>query len=247
MSNEIVSWQDRLEQEARALAVAERPPVGTIKMQGAMMMYQDAQLPGNRVDAVVIANIKERRYYPNKFNPDEVELPLCFAHVRDTEEWIPHEEAREQQAPTCADCPYSRYGSDPEPGRRGQACREVRKLALIAADSIELGVEKAEIALMNVSTTNIKGWSKYVQQLSSEVRRPPWALITTILAKPDNKSQYRLEYSVARLLDMDDDLMAALMKKREQAMEILLTPYTEPEEEEKAPEPTRKDGKARKY
>jgi hypothetical protein len=93
--------------------------------------------------------------------------------------------------------------------------------------------ENAEIAVMRVPVMSViapgTGWSAYVNKIAATVKRPYYAVATEITVKPDMKSQFKVHFELAGKLSAEE--AGKVYARREQAEQILLTPYdmTQPE------------------
>ncbi len=223
-TTELVNWEEKLANEAKAVAALERPSVSGISLRGGVMMLNDVQVPGNRLDCVVIGAVFEHAYYSKPFDPNNIVAPDCFALSIDGKDMVPHADVPEPQGTVCATCPMFAWGSDPKPNSKGKACKEKRKLALLPASAIKDGeIMKAEMALMTVSVTNVRHWGNYVNQVSAEYGRPPWAMLTEISVTPHPKNQFQINYAARGVVS--DQFLGDLEKRAQMALEALLTPY----------------------
>lgn len=224
MGTEVVNWEEKLAAEAKAVAALERPSVSGISLRGGVMMLNDVQVPGNRLDCVVIGSVFEHAYYSKPFDPNNIVAPDCFALSVNGEGMVPHPDVPDPIHDNCAACPNFAWGSDPKPNSKGKACKEKRKLALLPASAIKDGeIMKAEMALMSISTTNVRHWGNYVNTVAVEYGRPPWAMLTEISVTPHPKNQFQINYAARGVVS--DQYLSDLSKRASMALEALLTPY----------------------
>jgi hypothetical protein len=248
-STAVVNWSDQMAKYAVAVAKTETPSSGFISLKAGVLSYQGAAVPNNKLDVVVIHNAFENTFYEGKYDPNNVRSPVCFA-IKDGDpyspdsgtELAPHPDSESPQSDTCATCPNLKWKSDPN-GGRGKACQERRRLLLIPASAIESPdkILTAEVAVMKLPVTSVKLWSAYVNTIATLNRRPPFALVTQIGTQPNAKSQFNVTF--AALSALPDEVMDAIVKKREMTMSALLKGY-DPSEDAPAPAA---DGKAKKY
>jgi hypothetical protein len=240
MGTEVVSWQERLADEAKNVAAMERPSLTSISLRAGVMSINGTQVPGNKLPAVVIASAFENQYYDKPFDPNVKENPLCFSLSLSGEEMVPHPDSKQiQSSTTCAECPMFAWGSDPK-GGKGKACKQKRRLALLPAAALKDGeINKAELAVMTLPVMSVKNWSNYVNRLSTEFARPPWAVLTEVSVHPDPRTQFQVKFDTAGLVN--DTFLDAIHGRIEQAVGIIMTPYDKTETVEQ--KPPQKDGK----
>lgn len=244
MSNEIVNWQEQMENMARASAALERPQVSTMSLKSGVMSYQDVPIPGNKLPCVIVASIFENKFYAGRYDPTKVVIPDCFAHSTDGVDMAPHEAAQNPQHTSCLGCPNNEWGSAGN-GSRGKACKETRKLALIPAEDLKDGnVAKAPIAILPIPVTSVANWKKYVNMVALEYKRPPLGVLTEICVVPNAKTQFEVLFNALGVVQSEEAL-AGLMQKSRFATEVLMKPY-EPIEEQ-APQEKQAPVKGKKF
>src|SRR5271156_7126172 len=104
-----VNWEEELAKDAKRSAESERPALAAISLRGGIMMYEKVQIPGNKLNVIIVASMMQRLFYDKPFDPNKPASPICFA-FHDGEDgvpWVPHEKVHEKQAETCALCPMS--------------------------------------------------------------------------------------------------------------------------------------------
>ena len=236
-STQVVPWNEELAKFAAAAADVERPSVSTISFRNGVMKYMETVIPGNTLNVVVLAAVFENAYYEGRFDPNNPQSPVCFGLSETEDEMEPHENAQKQQNDSCAGCPKLEWGSAGE-GRKGKACKQIRRLAVLSATDLDDPgkVAKAELAVCKLPVTSVKNWSNYVNSLATTVKRPPFAMITTIKVEPDPKNQFKVKFSPATALN--EEIGRAVYLRRQEALNILLTPYAD-EEPAEAPKSTK--------
>lgn len=183
---------------------------------------------GQDMNVVVLDYVDENQYYDPEvpYDPEQPAPPICFAFAREEGELAPHEAAPDKQNETCTGCEQNAFGSAGK-GRRGKACKNVMRLAVIAEGSLEDGIEEAEVMYLKVSTTNVKNFAKVVEQ-SKDVnfgkKRPLWAFVTEMHIKPHRDNQIELTFK--RGADVNNgEHLAALKNKQEVQKEKTMFPY----------------------
>jgi len=256
MGQEIVNFNEAWAEQAQKWAQEEPLNGGTfLSTRGGTLAFGDEQLPGNQAAVIILDSVYENTYYADKFDPDVAAAPTCYAFGRasDPEEMSPHPSMQNDayfvpQAEVCSACPHNEWGSADK--GRGKACQNRRRLALIPAGfyapkrgsrdfDLELfddpkHFQTADIAFIKLPVTSVKGWSKYVSQLSSAMRRPPHGVITRLYLEPDANSQYMVKFEAIE--EVPDALAAIVMARADEASKATVQGYKAPEPADAAPQ-----------
>lgn len=245
MPNEVVNWTDELAKHAKDAAAIERPSLTNISVRGGVLRLNGVELPNSELDCVIVASIFENQYYEPgvAFDPDNLKNPICFAQSITGEDMAPSDAAAHKQNDACATCPQHQWGSG---NKKGKACKEKRKLALLPASFIEAGqVKQAEMALLAIPVTSTKNWANYVNLLLNEHHRPPFGVLTRIKAKPHPKTQLEVSFSCVGLVG--EQHLGDVLARKPGAEEILMRPYEgQPEDPTQSKEDNAKK-KPKKY
>ncbi len=194
---DLVAWEKEMAAEAEAATHSEQTSGGQfIGTRGGRLSWGGAAVPGNAIRVVILDYCRENTFYAGKFDPDTPQSPVCYAFARDERELAPHEKAVQPQADACTGCPQNEFGSA-DTGR-GKACKNTRRLALVAEDSAD--DEDAEIFFLKVPVTSVKAWSGYVQAVADSKHRPPHGVVTEISLVPDAKTQFQMEFRLADVI-----------------------------------------------
>lgn len=236
-----IDWASQMAQMANQEAKSEQPEVGSFSFKAGMLTFGGAPIPGSNIDVVVLANVHENRYYPEEYDQNNLQSPVCWARSEDGLGMAPNAElVTKAYSDTCATCEHYQWGTDPK-GGRGKACKAVRQFICIAASDLN-NIKEAKFATGTISTTNIKYWSNYVNTLAAMHKLPSWAGIVKLTCSPDQNTIVRLGFDLVQPLS--EELFPDLLMKREKALEILSLPYTKREEGWDAP---KAPGKKRKF
>lgn len=239
----LANWEKELEADALEVSGKEKMPGGNfLSIKGGVMSLAKQVIKGNEIDVVVVASVFENAYYTGDYDPDSPASPKCFAFGITEEELKPHETVLEKQHAQCAGCAMNAFGTS-EKGK-GKACKNVRRLALVHADSLKdkNGIANAEVVYFKVPVTSTKEWATYVKGLANTLKRPPFGVVTTIKVEPDPKVQVRVRFLCKEPLK-DGATVAALKAKREGVMKEIMFPY---QQQAEAPKPAAKS-KASKF
>lgn len=233
-------WEQKMVEAAEKSAKSERAVSGLqgISIRGATMTVDEQPVPGNELQVVVLVAMHENQWYEGVYNPNVPSIPSCYAFgeidAEDPEGAMkPHEAAENPQGDDnglCANCWANAMGSAEQ--TRGKACKNVRRLALITADNIESAesIRDAEVRVLKLPVTSVKGWALYVRNtLKEELKRPYWGVVTRIKVVPDPKTQLKVLFTMEQLIDFDEETFAALEKKTATVKPQLGTPYIKPE------------------
>lgn len=249
-SRALTVWEQKMAESAQKSAKAEKAVSGLkgISTRGGILSVDDQPVPGNEIDVVVLLAVHENQYHTKPFDPNTPQIPDCYSFgdpdADDPESGMaPHEEAEDRQGDDnglCANCWANAMGSAPQ--GRGKACKNVRRLALISADSLASAedVLDTELRVLKVPVMSVKGWALYVRTtLNEELHRPYWGVVTTVKVVPDAKSQFRITFTFKELIDFDDALFEAIQKRITEVKPQLTAPYVKMEE---APPPPPRRG-----
>lgn len=212
-------WQEELAQKAADSSASVRPTSSVISLKAGIVSVQGIQAPDNKLDLVIIDFAQEHTLYKTKWDPDNVSPPDCYAIApgeADLKDIIPAENVPNPEATGCDICPMLKWGSDLN-GGKGKACKQHYKLIAIPADALDSSdtVLSAEAAVIKLPVTSGKVWAQYVQMVSALHKRPPWAVLTTLSAVPDVKTQFKATFNLAGLVDFEKnpELYTAIQTK----------------------------------
>ena len=261
MGTALEKYRARLAEKADTYAEEEKVGGSFISTRGGILKYGEEELPGAEMLVVVLDAVHENTYYPDRFDPDAVLPPKCFAFGRNEKDMEAHVNVPDPDDPDaedsyfelqsdtgmCIDCPHSQWGSA-DTGR-GKACTNRRRLAVIPAGrfvttgkgrkaTTDLEVfedpehfRQADIAFLKLPVTSVRNWSKYVHSLRKEYAAPPFAVLTHIYVERDEKTQFKILFDCVEPVE-DEDLLDILLARNEEAMEAIEQPYEEPTAEE---------------
>lgn len=167
------NWKEQMRQDAEAgrKQVAKMGVSQRLKTQGGILMYMDAPVPGNAMDAVILAGAPENSYYEGAFDPQNTTPPVCYAFGRhDTvidqngSGLSPHPDSPKPQAKTCAECKWNKFGTA-EKGK-GKACKNSVQVMLFHADALKKkGPLEAEVVSLSVPPTSGAGYKAWLGEM----------------------------------------------------------------------------------
>jgi len=221
----VANWESRLAAMAAATSEHEKAKGDWVSFRGGIFAINGQPLSGNKAEVVVVASIHENQYYKDRFDPNTPQPPVCYAFGESANELAPHPEASEPQAPSCAECPKNAWGSDPA-GGKGKACKNVRRLALIAADDLG-NVDGAPVYLAKIPITSVKNWSTYASEVSNVLKRPPLGVKTVMSVVPNSRTQFQVEFAFNGKIE-DDGTIQSLLNRNEAVKPLLYSTYDKP-------------------
>jgi hypothetical protein len=225
----VVRWDEELAKHAKAAAATERPSVSRISLKGGVMTLLDQRIPNNELTCVVLAAVMEHAYYPNRYDPNNIEAPDCFAFSETGDDMVPHEKAYKKQNETCIGCPQYEWGSDKNsPSGKGKACKQKRKLLIMPADALKNNsIKTAELAVLDIPVTSVRNWATYVNLLSATEARPSWAMVSKIKLEADPRTQIRVSFQPA--FPIPEEFLGEIMARAQTSKTVLMVPYEKTE------------------
>jgi hypothetical protein len=231
----VIKWDEEMAKHAAAAAAGETGTGGSwLSLKGGLLAYGGNQLPGNKIEVIVVDAVHENQYFTEKYDPDSPASPACYAFGRKEEgrklEMAPHENAPDKQSEACNGCEFNEWASADK--GRGKACKEVRRLALILADGLDTpsAVADAEVVYLKVPVTSVKAWGGYVQQIAA-LGRPPFAVVTEISLERHPQYQFLVQFKLVEQIKTAP-MFTALLAKHEEVAEKIMFPYPERDETE---------------
>jgi hypothetical protein len=175
----------------------------------------DAEAP--EITAVIVDWVTYNQYYKGKFDPKNIQPPVCAALGKVIKEMIPIASAPQVQHSNCEECPKNQWGSDPQ-GGRGKACKNQRLLALLPPDNIAGG----PLMLLKVSPMGLTNFDKYVAKFASSNSAVPHAISAVTRISFDQKAEYPLLVFAAD--GLNEDVEAAAARRKEARARLLTEP-----------------------
>lgn len=161
-------WQQQLAAYAKEgkMGVERTSDLDKISIKGSKFRV-DGKLYGENngraFSGIVINTCVERAYYDGEFDDNVMTVPACFALSYDGNDMQPHKDSVKKQAANCAECELGKWDGDTPP-----ECKERRRLATVIED--EHG--ETVVKVLNVSSTSLSNWKKYVKLLTSQNLAP---------------------------------------------------------------------------
>lgn len=230
----LAKYDEELARLAEASADVEASVGGSpyIKTKGGQLEYNGGLIPGNKMNVIVLDHVIEYTYYLDSYDANNPGPPAAYALGRDEKTLTWSDDSVEPYAGTlCADSDINQFGSA-DTGR-GKAAKNSRRLALLPEDALE-DIANAEIAMLKVPVTSVKGWAGYVRQLKDTLKKPPLAVITEISLVPDAQTQFKMQFKLIGTID-DGETIGELLAKAKEADHSLMQGYDMSERPEPKP------------
>jgi hypothetical protein len=242
-SRAVATWDEELAAAAAASAKMEEGSAGGqfFSIKGGILTWNDAPIKDNTLAAIILDSVLENVYYTDAFDSDNPAPPTCFAFGRAEADMAPHKtvvEAGQAQNPQCGQpgkegcCEHNEWGTADK--GRGKACRNVRRVALLAAGTFDAqgrfvqfpeleSFEQSSFGFLKVPVTSVKGYASYVKTIADTLKRPPWAVITKIKVFPDAKKQVGVSFEP--LANASVELLPILKRRNAEAAALIESPY----------------------
>jgi hypothetical protein len=227
----LIPWKDRMKALVTQTREAEKPQGGFISLKGGRMTYADEILPGDKINAVIIDYRMENAFYDQKFDPKNLRSPVCFSITQPGGIMVPHKDSEQPQHPECEGCPRLEWASDLW-GGKGKACKQSRRLHLIAADELLKGPEaiaKAQVVTMIPPATSTDNFSKLANQITGVMESAIFGAIVEISVKPHDKFLYQVHYKILEQITNEAVLEALLNKALKTAAREITYPPNDQE------------------
>lgn len=240
----LMRWDEELAKQAEVAAAMEANAGGGqfFSLKSGVLSWQDAPMPDNQMAVVILDHIFETVYYAGEYDASNPQAPDAFAFARREEDLEWHKDSVAPYAGTpCKGSDVCEWGSADK--GRGKAAKETRRVAMIPAGEFKNGKFQliddeahyldTPVGFMRLPVTSVKGFAGFVKQIAGALRRPPHGIVTKVKVVADPKSQFRVLFEPIE--SIPDELMGAIMKRREEVMAMIDFPYQPREEEAAAP------------
>lgn len=234
-------WQDRFKDVTAGQRQAERASGAFFSIKAATLTFQGNQIPGNKMDVVVLESIHERTYYPEDYGGD-VTSPTCYSFSQDGKDMKPHPEAASPQSKTCEECPHNKWGTGKN--EKGKACREGRRLALMSAADLDNPdkVLSATAGYLRIPVMSVRNYANYLQAVVGGSDLPLFCHVTRVSVVSDPKVQVKVLFERVSGIERDD-VMEAVFNRASAEADNIAFPYPKPDAPETKPETPKKQRK----
>lgn len=191
-----------------------------LRSSGSYIGFKNAQLkvdgitiPANQLDVRVLAALSERAWYSKDFDADVVQVPDCYALDSD----VPHDQAANPQAETCAACEHNKWGSATR--GKGKACRESARVIVIPAN---VPLASAQMYTAKVPVTSLSTVTSFTSRCG-QANKLMGEFVTKLSVTEDKKTFFKVHLTPTEVTPEMD--MAALLKCQDAAYQLAMTPY----------------------
>ena len=216
--------------DAKDAAASERPALSKFSTQGGMLRYGGEPVQGNNLDCVLLYASYRNTWYSGAFDRNNIKNPDCFSLAETDEGMVPHPNAANKPAQTCASCPKNAWKSDIKADGtvgKGKACKESRRMVLLPISALESpeSVKISELGILDLPVTSAKNYGAFVNTVSGMFGVPPWACIANVKVQP-SKNQFEVVITPIKIVP-SKDIILALKARVEDAKAAALEPYDE--------------------
>lgn len=252
--NDLVSYDQQWAEEASSGAAKEKLTSGGRAIShrgGVFRIGDDLEFP--ELCVIVLASAFENAYFASKFDPDNLEPPRCFALAEDMEDLAPHAATHESdwfepQNVKCYGCPRNEFPKKGENKRK--ECRNSRRLLVLPAgqytprkgsrdldlelfigddlDEAAEYVRTGDLFTLKLPPSALKPYKELVHKLQREYNRPPHGMVLRCFTEPLRNGGHTVSFEP--IGQLEDALYPAISERRESDRELLMRPYSEPEE-----------------
>jgi hypothetical protein len=233
-STEVISIEEQIKQQLalQSEKVAQlNAGVNLISFKGGQLIVNGQPVPNGEADVVVLAQQGERAYYEDEFDPSKPQVPTCYSF----DGLAPHPEAQDPQHENCEHCPQNKWRT----ARRGKgkACRESTRVMLVPANVPFKAAPAYQCSFPITSMNSVRDF--FGRCANSGKLAPQFRAKLKVVPHPKNF----FDASLAIIEPIEHDDMALMIKRVQEARELLCTPYPDLTE----PEPEEKPAKSKKY
>ena len=170
-----------LDEAAKVQSESELSTIPFMSLKGKKFSIGDEKF-GSSLNCIILADVHDYSWYDRPYDPDIQSPPACFAIGKAPDDMAPHEDSPKKQHESCYDCPKNQFAS--APNGKGKACRNGRRL--LVASLTDNRANFGDLAIVNMSPTALKGFSKYMKNISTVKRLPIWSVITNLSFDEDS-------------------------------------------------------------
>jgi hypothetical protein len=246
-STALVNLREKLQALVAQTKKAESPSGGYISLAKGRMTIGTVGLPGDKIVAIVIDYRKDNEFYESAYVPGESQAPVCAAVVAPDEVLTPWRAVREgeditkllhhdkelglvtdvakPQVPAgmvCDSCPMLEWGSaalikGQRGSGKGKACRESRRLHILAADqcTTPADIERAPFMTMIPPPTSLENFRVFANSVADVLGKPIFGAVVEISVVPHDQYQFQVHYKILDAIN-DEGLLFALLQRHEQ-------------------------------
>lgn len=179
--------REALEQETQELSKRIQAPSGDkIKLtkKKTFKLPDGSEHPGP-LTVVILDFVSYNAFFDKPYKDGDPAAPACFALGLEPTSLVPSAKSPDRQADSCGTCPNNQFGSKGD----GKACRNHRKLAVVAGEGDLAGDPNSPMWILEVSPTALKAFDAYVSTVRTQFNVPPIGVITDVFFDPSSEFQ----------------------------------------------------------
>ena len=261
----LANWDEEMAKHAEIAAGMEESSASGqfFSIKAGVLSWNDAPMPNNEMAAIIVDHVLENVYYEGEYDASTPQSPVCFAFGRDEKTMAPHRlcfEAKTAKNDVCGIagqegcCEFNEWASADK--GKGKACRNVRRLAMVAAGTFNKDgsfkliedpahYESTTIGYMKLPVTSVKGYAAFVKQIAGTLKRPPYGIVTRVKVIPDTVSQFKVIFEA--LVVAPNNIIGAIIARNKEVQSLIEFPYQPSEEDPKPKSKGRKKPVGKKY
>jgi hypothetical protein len=160
--------------------ISYRGKVWRVRKGGQEVSFLDAnQDPVQSIELVFVKSNKlpSKTYYEKKYEEGDTESPVCWS----SDGIRPDAAVTKKQNPVCASCKWNAWGSRiTEAGKKGRACSDVRRMAVVFADELARKGTDAHLFLMRVPPASLNPLKDYAEKVLGPAGIEYFSLVTRV-------------------------------------------------------------------
>lgn len=232
----VANWDEEIARQAKIAAGMEEGAGGAqfFSIKSGVLTFGGQPLPNNEMAVIIADSVLENVFFEGEYDADVAQAPTCFAFGRVEKDMEPHKvvvEAGNQQHDACGGCEMNEWGTANK--GRGKACRNVRRLALLPAGTLDGNdfdaildpeyLKNAAFGFLKVPVTSVRGYANYIKQITNVMKVPPHLVFTKVKVVPDASDMVKVIFSP--LKPVPKELWGIMMERHAEAETVIDTPY----------------------
>lgn len=206
--------------------ISYRGKVWRVRKGGEEINYVDQN--GDPIQSIELVLVKSNKmpsktFYKSKFKEGDNSPPTCWS----SDGIKPDAGVKEPQHNACATCPHNQWGSRiSEDGKKGRACSDVRRMAVVFADELRRKGTDSHLFLMRVPPASLNPLKDYAEKVLGPAGVEYFAVATRVgfdSAASHPKLTFRVatEDNAPRFLSEEEYEAVCTLRDSEDAHRIL--------------------------
>jgi hypothetical protein len=206
--------------------ISYRGKVWRVRKGGEEVSYLDQN--GDPIQSIELVLVKSNKmpsktYYKSKFKEGDNSPPTCWS----SDGIKPDAGVKEPQHAACATCPHNQWGSRiSEDGKKGRACSDVRRMAVVFADELRRKGTDSHMFLMRVPPASLNPLKDYAEKVLGPAGVEYFAVATRVgfdsaAAHPKLTFRVATENNAPRFLSEEEYAAVCELRDSEDAHRIL--------------------------